>query len=486
MAFVRILGKDAIDNNSADYNVGLRQLAQIARNNNLNVDVYDPLIKTDSICLKKYKIVGFYAHHLNIELSLNLAKKLKIECDCPYIIFGGHHVSATAKELLDDHPYINAVCIGEGEDVIDTLSRALSKGEDLSRFNGAIKSKKIWNLDTVPMHIPPKVDTIARICTSRGCPFNCSFCTTPAMKRIVGPKRMRTASPEHVLKEFQNLSAMGIKHVRINDDNYVVNSDKSRKRAFEIAKLLIENKIRLKYKAEFRIDTYSADVIEELNLLKKSGLTEVFLGLETGSKSIEQELNKQMNIDKVYDYLRKYRDCGIVINPGNMLASPNSTPREIRISINNFRKLGLAYMFFRRLTFRVLVFPGTELERRLLAEGRLESKPRYLDRKYKFMNTRVEDVVHLFEEKMPAFMPMISGFFPQRKSALHRGFLNRNSSINNRINEILEDLNNSVANILIYWFHDAKSNYINKSNRDDAFSKLEQLYSSSERKLRFE
>ena len=134
-----------------------------------------------------------------------------------------------------------------------------------------------------------------------------------------------------------------------------------------------------------------------------------------------------------------------------------------------FKKLNLAYFFFRRVTFHVHCFPGTNLELRLERENRLEKKRRYLYRSYKFKESRIEDVVNLFEGSMLHYLDEIGKKIFQKRVQILNRYHNKNSSPA-PVDAILSDFNNKAAEILLKWFKLAPAKMIKTKNFYDDFN----------------
>ena len=185
IALVRVSGLDRYDLNSVDYNIGLRYLDAIAIKNGINCDIFDPyqfdLDKGRIILKNRYYVVGFYIHILNTEESLKLAELIKQKQPETYIIMGGPHASATANELLEDNASIDAVCCGDGEDVMNQITKKVKNypQEKVEMPKGILRYERFRELNKLPFPSVPEEHDTARISTSRGCPYSCEFCTTP-------------------------------------------------------------------------------------------------------------------------------------------------------------------------------------------------------------------------------------------------------------------------------------------------------------------
>ena len=265
------------------------------------------------------------------------------------------------------------------------------------------------------------------------------------------------------------MNSYGYRKLKINDDIFILPTKESHNRIKDLSLKIIEAKIRVSYEAETRIDAFNDGDEDLINIIKKSGLNKLFLGIESGSDRILKEFNKGITFKQIQKAIRLYNKSRIVLNAGNILVSPDCEIDDICESIMGFKKLNLAYFFFRRVTFHVHCFPGTNLELRLERENRLEKKKRYLYRNYRFKESRIEDVVNLFEGSMPYYLDEIGGeIFKKRVQILNR--YHKDNSPTAPVNAILSDFNNKAAEILLKWFKFAPKNMVKKKIFDDDFN----------------
>ncbi len=456
LALVRMLGLNRHDFNHADYCVGLGYLASVARDAGATVALFDPLEESEISRLThcKWDVVGFTVNHLNILETLRAAHAVKTFSPSTVTILGGQHATATASEIVADCPQIDVICEGEGEQFIGTFVRDICRLDFLpSRAHIRIqRGEPARGLDALPLPSHECAGEIARLSTSRGCPYYCTFCTTPGMRSLLSEPTYRFRSPESVVDEIEALyHERGIRIFYINDDMFAFNSAASRERARTIAALIRQRGLAISYKVQIRVDSFTPEQSWLLDELRDSGLKEVFMGVESGSDAILTEYNKRTNTSVSARALQMMHRARIHVNAGNILASPDSTLAQIRDSIEGFRQMGLAYLFFRRVTFRAHVYPGTALETRLQTAGRLEAKPRYLERKYSFLDKRIEDVTELFERQMPRFLAATGvRAFTLRKKLLELCYESRVSEA--EVLPLLEAWNEQSAALLTDWF----------------------------------
>ena len=227
-------------------------------------------------------------------------------------LIGGTHPSFLPQECLK-YEAIDFIVLGEGELPAKGLLDALNSQSSYEQLDGiAFRSdasvvinpqrKIIEDIDTLPRparHLLPldkyfriglPMGLISRktpainIITSRGCPFECSFCSS---SHFWG-RRYRSRSVENVLAEMRELKRMGIRELKFFDDNLTL--DKPRAKA--LFKAMIDLKFNFSWNTPNGIAAQTLD--EELLLLMKgSGCYEVTLAIESGDEKILKEVIKK-------------------------------------------------------------------------------------------------------------------------------------------------------------------------------------------------
>jgi len=219
------------------------------------------------------------------------------------LVVGGYKATEDVEEIFKRCPKVDIIVRGEGEETI----REIAKDEPLEKILGisyragdTITHNKNRPLPDINTIMPPnrslrqyeysimsygmKVTsaTLDTVLGSRGCPFNCKFCTFSL--NLLGQKRnYASRSAESVVKEIEGISA---DIVLFSDDNFFTEP----KRAGEICDLIIARKIKKRFVAQTRID-----VAEYPGLLKKAaraGFKMLLLGIESPHDRILTALNK--------------------------------------------------------------------------------------------------------------------------------------------------------------------------------------------------
>lgn len=294
---------------------------------------------------------------------LAIARRIKEVLPKAYVVVGGQHASLNFQTLANSS--IDAVVIGEGERTFSELVRALKEHKDLREVKGIAfkydgefvlteEREPEKNLDSLPL---PQRTLIKRRYyhlgfqrplslyeTSRGCPYECSFCCVWQFHK----KTLRTKSAQAVLSELQKIEEP---YVLFVDDNFLVDI----KRAEEIAILIKESGLKKKYTFQARSDTI-ARYPHLIRLWKDIGLKGVFIGFEKVDDRELDELKKRTKVSHNDRALEILKDLGIevwasfIVDPG--------------YSREDFQKIA-DYVRSRKIrtpTFSVLTpLPGTKL-----------------------------------------------------------------------------------------------------------------------------
>ncbi len=307
-----------------------------------------------------------------------------------FVVAGGNHVSYIAKECLEKCPEMDAVVRFEGEIPFKMLCDRLSGGSrefgDIPGLTYRAGQKIIENpqgelirdLDMLPMmnrayfadQQPAENVSHADIISARGCPFNCTFCNC----NHYWQKRHRTRSIPSVIEELKALSrGYPIRSVRFRDEAITLN----KKHCLKICDEIVSNDIRVEFQAHSRLDGLDEEVIEALS---RAGFRLLFIGVESGSRTVLKRLQKGIDISRLERIIGLLRRHGIAFRLSFMSATPGENLRETLKTVRLIRRLGLKRTEY-YMGYGVDIYPGTEECRRFL-----ELNPDYpwLIRHYRF------------------------------------------------------------------------------------------------------
>ncbi len=310
---------------------------------------------------KRPDIIGFSILHANrwgaIEIA-EIAKKINPESK---IIFGGVGATFLWKHLLKNFSQIDFVVIGEGEYTLLNLVRQIEKEPDeisykkikgiAFRLDGQVVKngdpEPIKDLDQLP--IPAEYFEYNHVSSSRGCPWNCSFCGSP---RFWG-RRIRFRSPKNFVDELEHLYLKGVTFFYFSDDTFTINKE----RVIEICKDIVNRGLNIGWYAISRV-TYVDDEI--LYWMRMAGCIQISYGVESGSEKIRRTLNKPLKADHIKRAFSATRKFGILPRAYFIYGSPGETWKTIQESIDLMKEI----MPLSAIFYILDTFPGTELYER--------------------------------------------------------------------------------------------------------------------------
>ena len=333
-------------------------------------------------------VVGITTTSENRFDSFKLAQIVKRVNPEIVTVLGGPHISMAGKETLIHIKDVDVVVIGEGEETIVELARAIKKRMRFSDIRGIYYRKKdgeigftgirdkIKDIDTLPFparHLVPmdkynltietrdgKRRRVQNIITSRGCPFNCYYCATP----INWGRRVRGHSPTRVLEEIEHLiQTYGAEFIWFYDDT--LNYDKARLE--RIMDLIIEKRLDIKFANEFRIDIVDRHLLEKM---KAAGLERGYFGVEAGSSRVRRNIvKKDFDIEKVYRFVEWSKELDFVAGPFFIFSHHTETWDEAKETIKIMEDLKSINPQIDISTSILHIYPGTPLETIAKKEG---------------------------------------------------------------------------------------------------------------------
>jgi radical SAM superfamily enzyme YgiQ (UPF0313 family) len=321
-----------------------------------------------------------------------------------HITLGGHYPSFDYAEVLTRIPGADSIVRFEGEATLVELMDRLDRGEDWRDIVGIAYRRgdeivanplrpAIDDLDRLP--VPDRSDIsyaaqdlpMASILGSRGCPWDCSFCSIRPFYEAQGGKLRRLRAPSAVVEEMRRLHLeRGVRIFLFQDDDYLATGRRARRWAEEIAEGILAADLdgEIAYKISCRADEVHPETMAKL---VRSGLSHVYMGVENGDEQGLINLNKMMTPQRPYEAGETLRALDLSFDFGFMLLEPYSTLASVRNNIeflDRFAGDGWAVAGF----CRTLPYAGTPLKRKLEAEGRLLGTPFAPD--YAFLDPKLD------------------------------------------------------------------------------------------------
>ncbi len=291
-------------------------------------------------------ILGLSCSTMNRTSCFKISKIAKEINPNMKIIMGGVHATSTYKQILENFP-VDAILLGEGEISIPKLVGALGENKSLKNVNGiAFKDKGkvyvnprlefITNLDELP--IPRHelfVDNIketgeAIMITSRGCPFNCIFCSTTEY----WGRRWRPRSAKNVVDEMEYIikNVPEVKKIRINDDTFLLDNQ----RVIDICNEMQRRNIKIRWWGWGRLDVITKEMLLKL---KESGFENIGYGVESGSTKMLKVMNKQITKEQIKRAIKITNEVGLKYHIFLMVGNPGETWETVKESSDFLKEL---------------------------------------------------------------------------------------------------------------------------------------------------
>lgn len=290
------------------------------------------------------------------------------------VILGGPHVTFLADEAIE---HADFVIRGEGEETLMAFIDSWEKGEDLAsipnlsyRKNDEIihnPYRPSWvDLDRIPfpdlslIKLPRQRVGGRRIIpieTSRGCPFNCSFCAVTGMFG----RSYRFRSTASVLEELSRFNDPR-NIIFFYDDNFTAN----RRRTKELLEGMIREKFRFRWTAQVRADV-TRD-IELVRLMKKARCHTVYIGFESMNPESLKAMKKRQTVEEIARAATILRGHGIHIHGMFVFGFDQDDWQTVKESVKFARKARLTSTQFMILT----PLPGSEFYENMKRENRIK------------------------------------------------------------------------------------------------------------------
>jgi len=271
-------------------------------------------------------IIGMTLFSREITDIAVLCKLIKERFKSAYIVLGGPHPTVMPKETMKEIPECDFVVRGEGEITLYNLIHNIRNGLPFDQVRGICfrnhdsgeisqteNADILMNLDDIPFpdretlmtnYLNNKYGSILYgipgdiIMTSRGCPYQCSFCFKVC-------KKYRSRSPENVIKEirwiYKNIAPQSI---QIMDDSFTIEKD----RCSKILDYLIEEKFRCDFKVRSRVNMVDEELLRKM---KKAGVNSIVYGFESGSQSMLDMFNKGTTVEQNIKACKLTKKAGI-------------------------------------------------------------------------------------------------------------------------------------------------------------------------------
>lgn len=359
--------------------LGLCYLASSLTNNghktiiiDMHADEVDDALLIDKIREIQPDLIGITSTTPIFDEAKKIAGLIKKNFDIP-IVMGGVHLTILPQDSMQECESFDYGIVGEGEKTIVELVSALEGKGDMESIHGLIHRKdgqivmncrrslednldsisppalELLNLNKYVHPIPNKgLVRYTSIFTSRGCPFDCIFCSQHTMFG----KKVRYRGVENVLAELEKIvNELNIHHIIFMDETLTLNKPRLK----EICAGIIKRGLRFTWEGWTRANTVDEEI---LMLMKEAGLVRLSFGIESGNPEILKRIKKGVVLEEIQQAYNLAKRIGIETRGSVMIGHPYETRKTIMDTFRFIKGIKECDQVFINIT---TPYPGTEL-----------------------------------------------------------------------------------------------------------------------------
>jgi len=396
--------------------LGFGYIASFLRSKGYSVEIIDAGIRALStrelageIMSRDPKLLGLAViYQAAAREQLSVVPLLRAAGFTGHITVGGYFPTLAHRAVLEWRADIDSIVRGEGEYTTLELLECLDSNGPLDnvqgltfRRDGTIVENElrplIENLDSLPF---PARDELPRaferggcitVVTSRGCYARCKYCSIRSFYDNLPGANWRGRSPENVLDEVEEVvKKYDMKKVKFEDANFFGPGSKGKERVVRLAEGMLERNLGLTFRFECRAENIDHDVF---SLLRRAGLEEVFVGIESFVPGVLDRMNKGSTVEKNLKALEILARLGIRAGVGFIAFDPDTTLDEFFTNLEMVKKhifpLKKKLGFYIDPLGRLQVFAGTEIHSELIERGATDGSIFRDDFTFKNKSTRI-------------------------------------------------------------------------------------------------
>ncbi|HIH01285.1 TPA: radical SAM protein [Thermoplasmata archaeon] len=268
------------------------------------------------------------------------------------IVLGGFHATFASERILRAYPFVDYIIKGEGERSFPDLLEHMGSGSPPSDVAGisyldgdrlvSNSEVAIEDLDSLPFpdrsllknveygyfhkNIRLTFGKFTTVSSSRGCPFECTYCSCSAFSK----RKWRARSPENVVDELEMLYSDGYECCVFVDDNLILD----RKRVERMCDLIRRKRIRMKFYCEGRVDEVS---LELLKTMKRAGFDVMYFGVESPNDHVLEYYNKNIDAATARKAIEDAKRVGMIVVTSYIIGAPVESRADVDKTVDFIR-----------------------------------------------------------------------------------------------------------------------------------------------------
>lgn len=382
--------------------IGLATIASFLEKRGLRVGIWDTdadKVTPEGIALGIRELcprwIGFNTFTSGFNILCDIVSRIRIISPETRIMLGGTHATTAGEDFLAREEFKNAVVVkNDGEFKVE----ALLKGVDLREIPGlsfvesgsffAIPEDPKWLVQDIdhPDHelnrtfvpydptlgnIAPDGKRRAFIASSRGCPYNCTYCASSCLTREGKPVRFR--SSDSVVREVIGIIQRGVLDIKFNDELVWVSESRIRAVLGGLREAGYGREMGLELRGNGRANIIASAGDETLDLMKEAGVKRIGIGVEQGTAEGMSRVKKNLTPEQVITATTRLAQRGIPVLANFMFGLPGEDEKETRATVALAKTvilIGREYGVPVEIDgYKYRPYPGTELWEELISKG---------------------------------------------------------------------------------------------------------------------
>jgi len=285
--------------------------------------------------------------------AIGMLRRMKTALPDTKLVLGGYHATFAASRIIRDYPFIDYIVKGEGEVSFPQLLGCIEQGASPTEVSGMCYMdngrlvenpfKLIEDLDSLPFpareltggfeygyyyqNIKLTFGKFTTICTSRGCPFKCTYCSCAELSL----RKWRPRSAQNVVDELEKIYNDGYQCCVLVDDNFT----NRRQRVEDICRMIRERKIKMRLYCEGRADGAPYELLKEM---KRAGFDVIYFGAESASQHVLDYYQKHIKPEKTMNAIADAKKLGMLVITSYIIGAPIESREDIQNTITMIRK----------------------------------------------------------------------------------------------------------------------------------------------------
>ncbi|HIH00566.1 TPA: radical SAM protein [Thermoplasmata archaeon] len=286
--------------------------------------------------------------------TIDTMRMVSESCPNTTLVMGGFHATFAWEQILKEYEFVTYVIRGEGEESFPRLLDCLERGvppDGVSGIgyadNGRVVSTEpvlISDLDSLPFPARELVSGIdygyhhqnirltfgrfTTVSSSRGCPFNCAYCSCSEFSK----RRWRPRSPENVADELEELYREGYECCVFVDDNFTLQRD----RVERLCDLIESRRIRMQFYCEGRVDETSYSLMRRM---RKAGFSVIYFGVESPQTHVLDYYRKTIDVSRARKAIDDAKRSGMLVVTSYIMGAPVESTEDMNCTVEFIRSV---------------------------------------------------------------------------------------------------------------------------------------------------